>query len=183
MTARWAMNKTRVDRGRLRHMTTPPVVTKACTGCTLELPLDMFYRNPRNKSGKTSRCKTCMDSNNRDAYHANRERRRTTMNAAHAARRLRVIEGYGGKCACCGETEPVFLCLDHVDGNGSHERRKTSNASIYARVIKLGFPPEYQILCANCNLAKERPEGCPHQRVSGGAGSPSDQSSTSCPTA
>lgn len=82
-----------------------------------------------------------------------------------------VITAYGGKCACCGEKERAFLCLDHVDGGGNDERRgmngstwNKSSQAIYRAVRAAGYPPGYQVLCANCNLAKEREGGCPHQK-------------------
>lgn len=32
--------------------------------------------------------------------------------------RSEMIAAYGGCCACCGETEPAFLSLDHIGGGG-----------------------------------------------------------------
>ena len=43
---------------------------------------------------------------------------------AQAVCKEQVYEAYGGyKCACCGETEPMFLSIDHIDNNGAEERR------------------------------------------------------------
>lgn len=86
------------------------------------------------------------------------------MSSAKAAReRLRstVIEGYGGKCACCGEGTREFLELDHVNDDGAEERRKGINA--YRQAVIEGFPPRYQLLCTNCNAAKARHGVCPHR--------------------
>lgn len=86
-------------------------------------------------------------------------------------RKLRdlVFEAYGGyKCACCGETEPLFLSIDHIynDGNemrkdGTHRRGGTA----FYRWIKMtNYPPGFQVLCMNCNTGKHRNGGvCPHQ--------------------
>lgn len=47
------------------------MTTKDCTGCRQSLAAEKFYRNSRNKSGLTSRCRDCMK-----AYGAaNRERK------------------------------------------------------------------------------------------------------------
>lgn len=75
-----------------------------------------------------------------------------------------VLAAYGGKCACCGEAAPEFLVLDHINGGGTEERKRLSNGNeIIAQLIREGYPDTMQVLCANCNMAKERPDGCPHQ--------------------
>lgn len=82
-------------------------------------------------------------------------------------RKLRsdVLSNYGGKCACCGESEFDFLQIDHVNGGGNAHRKTVSTRQIYQFLRKNGYPKDdYQLLCANCNMAKERPNGCPHQR-------------------
>lgn len=79
-----------------------------------------------------------------------------------------VINHYGGKCNCCGETEHAFLQIDHINGNGNAHRREIQ-AKYHGRVPmalwvkRNGFPEEYQILCANCNNAKAIYGICPHQ--------------------
>lgn len=83
--------------------------------------------------------------------------------------RKEVFEAYGGfRCACCGETEPLFLSVDHIynDGNqmrgsGGHPKGGTS---FYQWIKRHKFPPGFQILCMNCNTGKHRNGGvCPHQ--------------------
>lgn len=79
--------------------------------------------------------------------------------------KIRVIEGYGGKCSCCGESEPLFLQLDHVNNNGVEERKKFHKSTqLYLKAIREGFPSDYQLLCANCNFGRSLNGGfCPHQ--------------------
>lgn len=83
--------------------------------------------------------------------------------------RREVFDAYGGfRCACCGETQPLFLSVDHIynDGNemrksGTHSRGGTA---FYAWIKRNKFPPGFQILCMNCNTGKHRNGGvCPHQ--------------------
>lgn len=79
-----------------------------------------------------------------------------------------VIEHYGGtppKCACCGETERTFLVLDHINGNGTKQRKKLGTGhAVFRWIVKNGFPDEYQVLCSNCNLSKMRNKGqCAHK--------------------
>jgi hypothetical protein len=78
----------------------------------------------------------------------------------------RVMAAYGGACACCGETEPVFLTIDHINNDGNIERNAASSIDLYARIEKMGYPKDrYRVLCANCNFGRQRVRGkliCPH---------------------
>lgn len=85
----------------------------------------------------------------------------------YARIRQRVVDGYGGKCYCCGETEPCFLTLDHVNNDGAEHRRKHKAVGmrLYQYLIRNKFPPEFQLLCFNCNCGRQINNGvCPHGR-------------------
>lgn len=87
--------------------------------------------------------------------------------------RQQVLDAYGNRCACCGETESLFLTVDHVNGDGAEHRRSLGNTdtkrnglplAVHRDIIKRGFPDDFQILCFNCNCGKERNGGvCPHE--------------------
>jgi hypothetical protein len=85
------------------------------------------------------------------------------------SRKLRqeVLSAYGGKCACCGESTPEFLGIDHVNNDGeSHRRELKGYGRSINRWLKMnGFPHDgrFQLLCHNCNMAKGCYGGCPHQ--------------------
>lgn len=99
------------------------------------------------------------------------ERQRKAVRQTHKARRVEVFEEYGGRCACCGETEQRFLCVDHIFGNGSRHRRDnglTGSYSFYAWLKYNCWPKGFQILCYNCNNAKAQ-GGCPHNEIDIGA--------------
>lgn len=71
---------------------------------------------------------------------------------------------YGGKCTCCGEDNFYFLNIDHVNNDGAQHRRQMGShgASIRA-ILREGYKPDrYQVLCCNCNSAKEHYSSCPH---------------------
>jgi hypothetical protein len=86
------------------------------------------------------------------------------MRGWHRARRLRVIEEYGGACACCGEDTFLFLAIDHKNGGGEKHRAKVGQGShMVDWVIKNNFPDDFQILCHNCNQARGYYGTCPHQ--------------------
>ena len=86
-------------------------------------------------------------------------------------RRLRdeLIAAYGGKCACCGESEREFLTLDHVGNWGGRHRRKfgwkAKGKGLFLRLKRKGFPKDkWRLLCMNCNQATRFGDECPHQR-------------------
>lgn len=89
--------------------------------------------------------------------------------ARQAARKLRAefLAAYGGRCECCGESEPAFLCLDHVNRDGVRDRAATGgrNTGVIRRLKREGWPRDgYRLLCANCNTATAWGRECPHQR-------------------
>lgn len=83
--------------------------------------------------------------------------------------RDKVFAAYGGyKCNCCGESEQLFLSIDHIDNNGAEERRSGkyngSGTGFYQWLRKSGFPSGYQVLCMNCQVGKHKNGGvCPHR--------------------
>lgn len=83
-------------------------------------------------------------------------------------RRIRqeAIMAYGGYvCACCGETEPLFLTIDHIDNDGADHRREIGGGANFGKWLKdHGYPPGFQVLCFNCNIGKAHNGGeCPHK--------------------
>lgn len=99
-------------------------------------------------------CKPCAQALNSAA---GRGRRITLKN--------RVIERYGGKCACCGISRRVFLTLDHIHGGGTAERSGRTDRP-YRSADAEFQPNKYQILCFNCNYAKfiEETHTCPQEQ-------------------
>ena len=89
-----------------------------------------------------------------------------------AACKDQVFGAYGGYiCKCCGEDEPMFLSIDHIDNNGATERKsglyRGSGTAFYQWLRKNKFPSGYQVLCMNCQVGKHKNGGvCPHQTSS-----------------
>lgn len=81
--------------------------------------------------------------------------------------RKRVIEYYGGKCVCCGETNIKFLTLDHTNGDGFMDRKLMRGQHIEAWVERNEYPEGFQILCYNCNCGRQyntdNPGICTHK--------------------
>jgi hypothetical protein len=76
--------------------------------------------------------------------------------------RAEVLVAYGGHCQCCGETEPVFLDIDHIDGRAPEGEKKLRSAPLYRWLRKHGFPAGYRLLCRNCNWGVHVYLECPH---------------------
>jgi hypothetical protein len=81
--------------------------------------------------------------------------------------KLKVMDGYGNKCNCCGEAKIEFLTIDHVNNDGAKDKKNDRSYSTYRlcrRIIKENFPNNYQILCFNCNCGRQVNGGiCPHK--------------------
>ncbi len=78
--------------------------------------------------------------------------------------RMQIIEHYSPSLCCqiCGFSDVRALQIDHVNGGGRLEREQYKDLEKYYRhIIKMGFPPTYQILCANCNSIKAKSEQRP----------------------
>jgi hypothetical protein len=137
---------------------------RTCTGCSRRQPLGQFPFNAA-RGTRYYRCKQCLaDSRARsraryaDVYAARKR-------AKYAERRQAAIDHYGGRCACCGESEPTFLAIDHTNGGGNAHRREIGRgADATLRWIeKHDFPDGFRVLCHNCNMATSGGKTCPHQ--------------------
>jgi hypothetical protein len=71
--------------------------------------------------------------------------------------RLKVLERMGSKCVFCGQTDESILAVDHINNDGSKER-KTLGTNIYHRLFFMEEIPKdkYQLLCCACNHKKRR---------------------------
>lgn len=74
------------------------------------------------------------------------------------------MDHYGRECACCGESQVLFLCLDHVENDGAAHRKEQGTGSKFMEwVVKNNYPQGFQVLCWNCNAGKHLNGGiCPH---------------------
>ena len=168
--------------------------TRQCRKCSKRFPLAEFPVHSPATGGRRHECHRCFRERMRRHYKENlnkrlwksrlrykenplarwtperRERARELARKRNTRLRDQVVAGYGGKCACCGEAEKLFLTIDHVENNGAEMRRnghgKTSHG-LYKWAIKNDFPSTLQVLCMNCNFGKARNGGiCPHQEGS-----------------
>jgi hypothetical protein len=103
------------------------------------------------------------------AWSAAHPERRRQISLAHYYRlQHEAMLAYGGyRCRCCGETEPMFLTIDHVNNDGARHREEIGSlggARFYRWLRDRGFPLGFQVLCMNCNHGRHRNGGvCPHE--------------------
>jgi hypothetical protein len=109
-----------------------------CTVCGVDLSVD-----------ESIRCKKCNDIHveaSKRKWHRDREK---------------VLDHYGAKCACCGETTYEFLEVDHINGDGKRHRRLVG-MHMMSWIIRHKFPTDLRKLCANCNRGIANYKICPH---------------------
>lgn len=107
-------------------------------------------------------------SANRKWWHSHKEQQLALQRAYRKRLKDEVYAAYGGYiCVCCGESNPLFLTLDHVKNDGNIHRKQIGNRGgigIYVWLRKHRFPPGIQVLCWNCNQGKRLNHGiCPHK--------------------
>ncbi len=109
-------------------------------------------------------------------YSENKEIIKGRMNKDTATMKDAVFVHYsdcssGYKCNCkgCGfvSNDPCFYSIDHINNDGAKFRKNhksRTGGGLYRWIIKVGFPTDLQILCWNCNCAKNINGGvCPHE--------------------
>lgn len=136
-----------------------------CSTCRESLTLESSYPTVRRGVvGVMSRCRACRKKTEAVSRAANPNRRNEANKKNRDKIRDQVLDGYGRKCACCGETRWQFLAIDHVEGGGTKHRKTIRNPyAMRLLVIKEGFPAKYRLLCHNCNQAMGWHGVCPHE--------------------
>lgn len=149
-----------------------------CKACRVLYMKGLRERNPdyyrtwyqKNKEQRRAKAKEWR-AKNLDRAREIEKRARDKYRQAHPdfRRRIRqeVLEAYGASCACCGETTPQFLAVDHIHNDGATHRKELgtkAGSGFYLWLKREGFPKDrFQLLCHNCNLAKAYYGQCPHK--------------------
>lgn len=99
-----------------------------------------------------------------------REKYRARDKARAVALRSEVIAAYGSKCACCEESNPEFLTIDHTNRDGGAHRKATggNGRGVFRDLKKRGWPKDgFALKCMNCNWATRWGKPCPHEYQKG----------------
>lgn len=100
-------------------------------------------------------CQTCREES-RKYYLRNNTRRKEQWDI--------VLDHYGRKCTCCGESNVLFLTVSHVNNDGAKHRKQIGERQIVKWMIENNFPDGLTIECYNCNMGRTRNKGvCPHK--------------------
>jgi hypothetical protein len=158
-------------------MEIPSEVLKVCKACGAEKPVTGFYsRNGGRWFDNT--CRICVIAQNK-ARRTGENREQVLAAESRYARKMRsnvrdkVFAAYGGyRCICCGETQPKFLTLDHINNDGGEWRKRVlgkrthAGYHTYRWLLNNGCPPDVQVMCMNCQHGKLTNGGiCPHQET------------------
>lgn len=126
---------------------------KECYKCGSDK--DIRLVNPSRPTLNTHMCKTCQNIKAKAYYDKYRNL---------------VFTYYGEYCSCCAEDESLFLSIDHVNNDGhldlNSNGKTLTGRHLYPKIVKLGYPDKYQVLCMNCNFGKRMNNGiCPHKTI------------------
>ena len=123
--------------------------TRLCTACGRCLHISSFH-------ARATQCKQCRKLVSADYYVQNKARINSQTTQKNNEIRAAVLNLLGSSCAACGETEPDFLSVDHVHNDRKLERSRNSITWKTDIVRGVSDPSRYQVLCRNCNEAKQR---------------------------
>ena len=165
----------------------PIIITeKVCTKCKTLKSIEQYHvTNRKNKKYTMPYCKLCSNEankNNRIKYKEknnisystvwgsnNKDKKSAFDKTTRLKLKQKLVEGYGGKCTCCGEYRIEFLTLEHLNRDGKEHKlaltgkTKCGSSILYKDVINRNFPPEYTILCFCCNHSQSKGTPCPHK--------------------
>ena len=92
------------------------------------------------------KCWTCRRAMNPNAY-------KGYDKVKYDKQKQEVFDHYGYECAYCGAKKDLHV--DHINGDGKAHRGKTK-LRIEQFLVQNNFPAGYQILCRQCNIAKQQ---------------------------
>ena len=111
---------------------------------------------------------------NRKSYYKNKDERDKKIKEYQQKNKSDVMNHYSGgnaRCSCCGIKELIFLTIDHIEGDGSKQRKDGTHKTgsmFYIWLRKKNYPKGFQVLCYNCNQAKRQLKNCPHKELLSG---------------
>ena len=133
-----------------------------CRECEVILTDENWYAS--DKKGNSYVCKKCNNKISKIWQQNNKDRQNQLQRESNHRLINEVIDAYGGKCACCGETRKEFLTIDHVNGDGNKHKKElgVTGSGFYRWLKQNNYPKGFQVLCFNCNCGKGSYSVCPH---------------------
>lgn len=126
-----------------------------CTRCKAEKPEDDFRWQYKAKGVRQDWCKSCFSLHEKKTWRSNPELRKRNHenNKARGRRNLQFVWDYLSQHPCveCGETDPVVLEFDHLDGTvkrGAISDMTRKSFAIETLKEEIG---KCVVLCANCH--------------------------------
>jgi len=146
---------------------------KRCAKCKQWKDEKEFNKNKKYENGLYCHCRECTKLYAKEYHKKHRERwlrlSREGCKKYRQRKKIEVINHYGGKCACCGESNIEFLAIDHINGGGNKHLKElfghVGGGDFYRWLIRNDFPEGYRVLCHNCNFSLGVYGYCPHQGV------------------
>jgi hypothetical protein len=103
-----------------------PTVTRTCTKCSIEQPVEAFAKDQSRPTGRRSICAECRADYDREADYRRRSRKHGHQPVVVPFTRRQVVELYGDRCIYC-ETGP-FEHIDHVQPVAAGGHHTVENA-------------------------------------------------------
>jgi hypothetical protein len=143
-----------------------------CTQCEEERYKDFAPRRLVSTYPSRHVCRPCIRAidagqvrPDRDAAYWRRWRRRkgplarAASQNGHKKLRDAVVAYLGGQCVHCSFADARALQVDHVNGGGRAEYRKTTYRAVWRQLLAGKREGDFQLLCANCNWIKRVERG------------------------
>lgn len=141
---------------------------RTCKTCGETKPLKQFPLSDHQLGYRRHECHACYKARHNRYYQERGYEYRERISRTYGPLRAGVLAHYGGRCSCCNETEPKFLTIEHLNGDGAALRTVHGKGRRFYRwLIEHGYPKDFAVLCFNCNVGKHLNGGvCPHKQGS-----------------
>jgi hypothetical protein len=144
---------------------------RTCLRC-LESARGRSTRNSRKRAARLEALGLCNRCGKTRAVEGKKNCRFCLDRQVQVVKQLRAeaLAAYGNRCACpsCPEKNPAFLTIDHTNNDGAAHRAECRSGRrggnwIYNWAKRNNYPSSLQLLCFNCNCARQIHGGvCPH---------------------
>lgn len=126
-------------------------MTKFCSTCRIEKPIEAFNKNRYRLDGLQTKCRLCDSKRARENYHA---KYKVAAKASVTKRRKQLKETLTEykqlrKCERCGDKRYYVLEFHHLHSKKNNIANMIANANSWERILK--EIEKCQLLCANCH--------------------------------